>query len=353
MSEIIQIIESITANRESARLEINSSGTYGTLLFNEGRLVDARLGSLSGFQAVNALVALRDVEFSLDHVPPASHSSTITQSERVVLKRFFGIEAAEPEEHSDVVEPDPEWNTAPEHVVPLEEVEEIPQIDIEDMPTVEVARVPSPLIAGVRPSAFRSKPLLAVSLALVVALTVAAFALRSKMKARQQTATVAAAVVSEPTPQSRDEAQPVAVESVPPVVSAVRREANKPDEKVQDLTGEWRVINTVEKSAYKTFNNMKVGFRLVINQSGKKFTGKGEKFSENGQRLAAANRTPIRVTGSIDGDKVVATFVEDGSVRRTNGRFVWTMQKDGDGLAGTFVSTAANSSGRSAVTKQD
>jgi hypothetical protein len=36
--------------------------------------------------------------------------------------------------------------------------------------------------------------------------------------------------------------------------------------------------------------------------------------------LPAGDRTPIHVTGSIDGDRVVATFVEDGRMRRTNGR---------------------------------
>jgi hypothetical protein len=37
-------------------------------------------------------------------------------------------------------------------------------------------------------------------------------------------------------------------------------------------------------------------------------------------------------------------------MRRTNGRFVWTLKNDA--LTGTFVSSAANSSGRSALTKQ-
>src|SRR6185369_3408329 len=95
---ILDVIKSITSNQESGRLEIVSAGTRGTLLFNEGKLVDARLGSLTGFPAVNAAVALRDVQVSFDHVRPASHLSNITPSERVVLRRFFGIEAAEMEE---------------------------------------------------------------------------------------------------------------------------------------------------------------------------------------------------------------------------------------------------------------
>lgn len=302
--EILAVINCITSNHQSGRLEIVSSGTRGTLLFKEGKLVDARLGSLSGFQAVNAAVALRDVQVSFDHVTPAPHVSGITPSERIVMKRFFGIEAAELEEPATTAEPEIDWNPAPEPVVPLNEAA-----------TISIALF--------------SVPRLAVCLVVLIGLAVGAVALRSRFKAAQASAPVATVV--EPQPSPVNEPQP---------------------EVVQDLTGEWQVINTVQQTAYKSFDNMKVGFRLQINQRGKEFTGRGEKFSENGQTLAAANRTPIHVTGSIDGDKVVATFVEDGSVRRTNGRFVWKLQNGGDQLAGTFVSSAANSSGRSALTKQ-
>src|SRR5689334_12222541 len=126
VSGILEVIKSITSNQESGRLEIVSSGTRGTLLFHEGKLVDARLGSLSGFQAVNAAVALRDVQVSFDHVTPASHLSSITPSERVVLKRFFGIEAAEIGEDTGTTEPEIDWNPAPEPVVPLKEASTIP-----------------------------------------------------------------------------------------------------------------------------------------------------------------------------------------------------------------------------------
>lgn len=316
VSEILEVIKSITSNHESGRLEIVSNGTRGTLLFNEGKLVDARLGSLSGFQAVNAAVALREVQVSFDHVTPAPHLNSITPSERVVLKRFFGIEAAEINEHADTAEPEIDWNPAPEPVVPLK----------------EAATIPS----------FFSLPRLAVCMMLLIGLAVGAIALQSKLKAPQPSAPVATVV----------ESQPSTVIVPQPEVKQVTAEPEKRAPNVQDLTGEWQVINTVQKTAYKSFDSMKVGFRLKINQQGKEITGKGEKFSENGQTLPAANRTPIHVTGSIDGDKVVATFVEDGTMRRTNGRFVWKLQHGGDKLAGTFVSTAANTSGSSAVTKQ-
>ena len=61
--------------------------------------------------------------------------------------------------------------------------------------------------------------------------------------------------------------------------------------------------------------------------------------------LPAASRTPIRVNGSIEGDQVVATFVEEGMPRPTNGRFTWKLDGQSAALSGTFVSAAANSSG--------
>ena len=359
---VLDLIKGITSNHESGRLEINASGTHGTLLFRQGKLVDARLGSLSGFQAVNAAVALRDVEISFDHVVPASHVSTITPNERVVLSRFFGIETAEIEHPTETREPEIDWNPAPEPVVPLAE-------------------------AGTIPFAFFSQPRIAVvCLALLLGVAVGAVALRSKVKTFRQSVAVARPIESQPSsipesqPDAVSESQPIVVsesqpeveqvasESAPvsvspkkdtpvrsvssPAVAAVRPESDVRDANVQDLTGEWRIINTVEKTAYKSFGNMEVGFRLTINQNGKEFTAKGEKFSENGQTLPTARRTPIQLKGSIDGDKVIATFIEDGRMRRTNGRFVWKLQSDGDGLAGTFVSTAANSSGRSSLTKK-
>jgi hypothetical protein len=316
VSGILEVIKSITSNRESGRLEIVSSSTRGTLLFREGKLVDARLGSLSGFQAVNATVALQDVQISFDHITPAQQLSSITPSERAVLKSFFGIEAAEMNKPTGTAETDIQWNPAPEPVVPLS----------------EAATIPLGLF---------SVPRLALCLVLLMGLTGGAIALRGRLKAQLLSRPVTTAVESQPSPVTEPE----------PEVKHVASEVDEPTSKVSDLTGEWQVINTIQKTDYKSFDNMKIGFRLKIDQQGKEFTGKGEKFSENGQTLAVENRTPIHVIGSIKGDKVLATFVEDGKLRKTNGRFVWKLQST-DQLAGKFVTTAANSSGRSAVTKQ-
>jgi hypothetical protein len=96
---------------------------------------------------------------------------------------------------------------------------------------------------------------------------------------------------------------------------------------------------------------MQIGFNVSINQAGKDFTGTGEKISENGRSLPANGRTPILVKGTINGDRVEATFSETGAVRKTNGRFRWKIDKGSGGLTGTFVSTAARTRGKSAATK--
>src|SRR6185503_16389763 len=103
---------------------------------------------------------------------------------------------------------------------------------------------------------------------------------------------------------------------------------------------------------YRSFKNMKIGFALSINQPGTSFTGTGHKVSENGRSLPAGSRTPIQVQGSIEGDRIEATFFEDGTARKSNGRFIWRIDKAGRGLSGNFATTAARSSGKSAATRE-
>jgi hypothetical protein len=95
---------------------------------------------------------------------------------------------------------------------------------------------------------------------------------------------------------------------------------------------------------------LKLSFDLAISQNGKSFTGRGEKVSENGRSLPATSRTPIRVEGSINGNRVEATFYEVGASRKTTGRFVWKINDTGE-LNGTFASTAAHTRGKSKARK--
>ncbi|RMF61335.1 MAG: hypothetical protein D6743_13705 [Calditrichaeota bacterium] len=118
-----------------------------------------------------------------------------------------------------------------------------------------------------------------------------------------------------------------------------------------DLTGEWRLVNTVEKTTYRPFKGLRLGYRVFLTQTGNEVIGQGEKVWENGKSLPTKGRSPIRLEGKIDGRKVVATFVEEGERRKTSGRFDWVFLPEQDKLFGEFTHTAANASGQSTAAR--
>jgi hypothetical protein len=330
---ILDVIATLAAERASGRLQINTGMTEGALFFDSGQLVDARLGKLSGFQAINALATLRDASYNFDPgiAPPAQ--SSITANQRLLLKDFFGIETAAREPSHDLDMIWQEDDSPPAKVVPLTDVRDDDEFTLVKRKPV-VTEPAAPLLHE-RParSSFRPALLLIILAALIAAVAVA-FALRSRQS--DSTASVAPPVIETPSPVADvpEEAKPEATSTA------------------ANLSGDWKVVNTVEQSSYAAYKNMEIGFNVSIDQAGNDFTGKGEKISENGRSLPAAGRTPITVKGTIDGDKVEATFWEKGAVRKTNGRFVWRIDKGSGGLKGTFVSTAARTSGKSAATKK-
>lgn len=122
--------------------------------------------------------------------------------------------------------------------------------------------------------------------------------------------------------------------------------------KAPDLSGEWSMVNTIERTSYPAYANLRIGYHLVITQTGTELTGDGEKITENGRSMADYERTPIHLTGSVDQNSVRATFVEEGQRRSTNGRLEWTLASGGNQLRGTFSSSAAKSSGSSVATRE-
>jgi uncharacterized protein DUF4388 len=333
--DILEVIRILSSQGVSGRLQITAGMTQGAVFFDRGEIVDARLGRLTGFQAINAIASVRDADFNFDAsiAPPAR--SLITPNERMLLKDFFGIGAAcyEPphatEEPHFTEEATGPHEVAPEQVVPLSEIDDRPTIrDADEVTLVRGNERPvhhEPIIRYEPVSRPTYRPALLIAV-LTILLVGAGVALLYRF--RDQRSSTAAPATAQTTSSPSDASAPAA-----------------------DLNGNWRVINTVEQTSYEPYKNLKVGFDVAINQSGNEFTGKGQKVSENGQSLPATSRTPILVKGSIDGDKVEATFSETGAVRKTTGRFVWRIDKANGGLNGTFVSTAARTSGRSAATK--
>jgi len=114
-----------------------------------------------------------------------------------------------------------------------------------------------------------------------------------------------------------------------------------------NLNGEWKIINIVVSTSYSPYQDMQLGYRIFLQQDGKKITGKGEKWWENGKEIPSTAHSPIVIEGTLDGMMVTATFTEKGARRITSGSFIWTVSPDGRMLKGSFTSTAANSQGTS------
>src|SRR5689334_15015576 len=121
---ILGVIRELSTQRASGRLHISTGMTEGALFFARGQLVDARLGRLNGFQAINALVSVPDASYDFDPSIAPPVESSIAPNERLLLKDFFGIEVVGGEHANDVATNWLEDGSAPEQVVPLAEVAE-------------------------------------------------------------------------------------------------------------------------------------------------------------------------------------------------------------------------------------
>ena len=114
-----------------------------------------------------------------------------------------------------------------------------------------------------------------------------------------------------------------------------------------NLTGRWELSNRIVSTTYDAYRGLDLGYSLTLRQEGSRITGSGVKVTENGS--PAGQRTPISVSGRIDGSSVVLTFTEQGSARTSGGTFRWRLSPDGTRLAGSFWSDVANANGPSSA----
>ncbi len=129
-------------------------------------------------------------------------------------------------------------------------------------------------------------------------------------------------------------------------------EATEPDARAAeasgaDLSGWWELTNTIASTNYAAYRGLRLTYRLQIEQDGDRLTGRGQKWAEDGGPVSASARSPITVTGRIEGGKVLLQFTERGAKRPTTGSFSWTLGPNGNALHGSFWSTAADTSGSS------
>jgi hypothetical protein len=115
-------------------------------------------------------------------------------------------------------------------------------------------------------------------------------------------------------------------------------------ENADPLSGAWNITSKVESATFAAYKNLMLGFRLELEQRGDRVVGEGHKISENGAPLPARRRTPIKVAGTLEGDRLALDFTEIGARRTSGGRFVLYRAEDGS-FRGHFTSDAAQSSG--------
>jgi cytoskeletal protein RodZ len=134
--------------------------------------------------------------------------------------------------------------------------------------------------------------------------------------------------------------------AVPPPVAAPRARPERIETPgTPDVTGSWRLATHVESSSLARFEGLKLGYEVQLEQEGDRVRGSGRKISENGEGIGARAQTPVTVNGTIDGDRLTLNFVERGTRRPTQGKFVLLVDDSGT-LRGRFSSNAARSSGR-------
>jgi hypothetical protein len=110
------------------------------------------------------------------------------------------------------------------------------------------------------------------------------------------------------------------------------------------VAGSWDLATNVESASYKAYHGLRLGYRVRLEQQGNRITGIGHKWTENGRELGPQARTPIRLEGTTDGQRLTLNFTEQGARRTSAGKFILHVTDDGL-LRGRFSSNAARASG--------
>jgi hypothetical protein len=120
----------------------------------------------------------------------------------------------------------------------------------------------------------------------------------------------------------------------------------------ENVTGWWTVTNEVQATSYERYRGLRLMYRLRLQQDGNRISGHGQKWAENGHPIPRASRTPIEVSGTIEGRRLVLTFTERGFRRVSGGAFELEVMEHGR-LGGTFQSDAAQSQGTSVAQRAE
>jgi cytoskeletal protein RodZ len=168
-----------------------------------------------------------------------------------------------------------------------------------------------------------------------------------------------------PAPPARASREPAAA-SAPPVTApraperasrepaarlAARPSSERENESNTGLDGVWTLATQVESSSVRSFQGLRLGYQLQLQQDGSRVTGVGRKVAENGRPVRGAGQTPIVVDGTVNGDRLTLYFRERGARRESAGKLILHVEDNGT-MQGRFSSDAARSGGTAIARRQ-
>ncbi len=125
----------------------------------------------------------------------------------------------------------------------------------------------------------------------------------------------------------------------------------------RNLTGEWEIENRVVRSSYKPYKGLRVIWKFHMLQNGDRLSGSGEKIKEirvdnTELEYNPPERDSVELEGYLEKNylrrsRIFINVIQVGKLRRSRATYIlrWKSWKGDNGLVGTFITTAGDSSG--------
>jgi len=130
--------------------------------------------------------------------------------------------------------------------------------------------------------------------------------------------------------------------------------------KKKNLSGEWNTLIEIEETSFNPFKNLKIEYKIHLLQKGYELSGSGEKIKDikpDGSEIVfeREKRVIILVDGYFERkyfskSKIYLNINEEGRKRKTRATYTLIL-KDDKNLTGTFITTAADASGKISMSK--
>jgi hypothetical protein len=117
-----------------------------------------------------------------------------------------------------------------------------------------------------------------------------------------------------------------------------------------NLNGGWTLTSRVPSTSHDAPRLATIGYRVRLRQEGARVSGTGYRAMENGRIIPLRQRTPIRLEGRLDGQRLELLVAELGARGTSGGTWVIRVD-DSASLRGTFWNDATQSKGSALATR--